>query len=197
MQSLLFVFWCVLYYLFSCYFFRFYYHRKPYLLTQKIFDSLIPSTKILFITLLLITLLSYLPFLPLFLGLPIDVLDDYTTGFIQEYMGEKRIYDWGVSLVVLLASPLIFYRPLMAWVSSAIGRSGSLQNAWRRTKGNYWRFLLINVVWGVASWGVNFLDVLCHAEDWIALILGSPLVIFCNVYVAKTYDFFFLQGETA
>lgn len=35
--NILFIFWCVLYYLFSCFFFRFYYNRRPYLLTHKNF----------------------------------------------------------------------------------------------------------------------------------------------------------------
>ena len=118
MGSLLFIVWCAIYYLFWCCFFRFYYQRKPYVLTPKIFDSLIPSTKILFITLALATLLAYLPFLPLFFGLPEDVLDEYTTGFIQEYMDEKRIYDWGMTVILILVTPLIFYRPLFAWISA-------------------------------------------------------------------------------
>lgn len=89
-------------------FFRFYYNRRPYLLTHKIFDSLVPSTKILFLTLALATLLAYLPFAPLFLGFPAEMMEDYAVGFIQEYMDENKLYDMGLALVLLLVSPIIF-----------------------------------------------------------------------------------------
>ena len=196
MGSLLFIVWCAIYYLFWCCFFRFYYQRKPYVLTPKIFDSLIPSTKILFITLALATLLAYLPFLPLFFGLPEDVLDEYTTGFIQEYMDEKRIYDWGMTVILILVTPLIFYRPLFAWISAVIGRSGSLRNAWRRTRGNYRSFLLVTVAFNIAAFLIDWADNLLHMSDWLTFILGSPLVVFCNIYIAKSYDFFFLDLDT-
>ena len=173
--NILFIFWCVLYYLFSCFFFRFYYNRRPYLLTHKIFDSLVPSTKILFLTLALATLLAYLPFAPLFLGFPAEMMEDYAVGFIQEYMDENKLYDMGLALVLLLVSPIIFFRPMMAWISSVIGRSGSLRNAWRRTKGNYLR---------------------SRADSWLAWTLLAPLIIYCNVFLAKSFDFFFLDLDT-
>lgn len=196
MGSLLFIVWCILYYLFWCYFFRFFYKRKPYLLTHKIFDSLIPSTKILFITLALATLLAYLPFIPLFLGLPADVMEEYATDFIQEYMDKNKVYDLGMTIVLLLVSPLIFYRPLFAWISAVIGRSGSLRTAWRRTRGNYWAFVLVVFAFNAAAQLIQQADNLIKADDWLNFTLGSPLVVFCNVYIAKSYDFFFLDLDT-
>ena len=119
--NILFIFWCVLYYLFSCFFFRFYYNRRPYLLTHKIFDSFAPSTKILFLTLALATLLAYLPFAPLFLGFPAEMMEDYAVGFIQEYMDENKLYDMGLALVLLLVSPIIFFRRRLAWIKRIYG----------------------------------------------------------------------------
>ena len=173
--NILFIFWCVLYYLFSCFFFRFYYNRRPYLLTHKIFDSLVPSTKILFLTLALATLLAYLPFAPLFLGFPAEM---------------------GLALVLLLVSPIIFFRPMMAWISSVIGRSGSLRNAWRRTKGNYLRFLAVVFLFNAAAYLVQEADVLSRADSWLAWTLLAPLIIYCNVFLAKSFDFFFLDLDT-
>ena len=164
--NILFIFWCVLYYLFSCFFFRFYYNRRPYLLTHKIFDSLVPSTKILFLTL------------------------------IQEYMDENKLYDMGLALVLLLVSPIIFFRPMMAWISSVIGRSGSLRNAWRRTKGNYLRFLAVVFLFIAAAYLVQEADVLSRADSWLAWTLLAPLIIYCNVFLAKSFDFFFLDLDT-
>lgn len=194
--NILFIFWCVLYYLFSCFFFRFYYNRRPYLLTHKIFDSLVPSTKILFLTLALATLLAYLPFAPLFLGFPAEMMEDYAVVFIQEYMDENKLYDMGLALVLLLVSPIIFFRPMMAWISSVIGRSGSLRNAWRRTKGNYLRFLAVVFLFNAAAYLVQEADVLSGADSWLAWTLLAPLIIYCNVFLAKSFDFFFLDLDT-
>ena len=196
MGSIWFVFWCVFYYWFNCFFFRFYFDRKPYWLTRKVFDSLVPSTKILFLTLALATFLAYLPFLPLFLGLPVDVLDEYAVGFIQQYVDENNIYDLIIQVILLFITPLIFYRPLFAWISSVIGRSGSLRNAWRRTKGNYWRFFCVALVCNLAAVVIEYVDKVCLLNGWGELVIGSVLIMFVNVYFAKSYDFFFLEVDT-
>ena len=57
----LFLIWLVFYYVFWCFFFRFYFNRRPYLMFRKIFDSLVPSTKILFLTAVFGFGLSLLP----------------------------------------------------------------------------------------------------------------------------------------
>lgn len=194
--SIWFVFWCVAYYWFTCFFFRFYFGRKPYFFSKKVVDSMVPSTKILFLTLALATVLAYLPFLPLFLGLPVDVLDEYAIGFIQQYVDENKIYDIAIQLVLLFMTPLIFYRPMFAWVSSVIGRSGSLRNAWRKTKGNYWRFWLVALVCNVLALVVSGFDLLLGNSSWIELGLGAILIMFGNVYMAKSFDFFFLEVDT-
>lgn len=196
MGSIWFVFWCVVYYWFTCSFFRFYFGRKPFFFSGKVFDSLVPSTKILFLTLALATLLAYLPFLPLFLGLPVDVLDEYTFSFIQQYVDENNVYDLGIQVVLLFMTPLIFYRPMFAWISSVIGRSGSLRNAWRKTKGNYWRFWLVALVCNVVAVVVSVLDWLLGNSGWLELVLGAILIMFGNVYMAKSFDFFFLEVDT-
>ena len=157
---------------------------------------MVPSTKILFLTLALATVLAYLPFLPLFLGLPVDVLDEYAIGFIQQYVDENKIYDIAIQLVLLFMTPLIFYRPMFAWVSSVIGRSGSLRNAWRKTKGNYWRFWLVALVCNVLALVVSGFDLLLGNSSWIELGLGAILIMFGNVYMAKSFDFFFLEVDT-
>lgn len=193
--NLWFVLWCAIYYLYWCYFFRFYFDRKPYLLTGKIFDSLIPSTKILFFTLAFATILAFLPFVPLFLGLPVEVMDSYTYDFLEQYIDKSRLYDAGLAVVLLLVSPLIFFRPFFAWISSVIGRSGSIQNAWRRSRGNYWRFVLVVLLFNLPAGGADWVDVLIGAKGWLLLTAGAPLMVFCNVYIAKAYEFFFLDLE--
>lgn len=58
--------WLAAYYLFWCFFFRFYFKRRPYLATLKLFDTLVPSTKILALTFLVVTALLMLPLIPPF-----------------------------------------------------------------------------------------------------------------------------------
>ena len=59
--------WLMLYYIYWCGFFRVYFKKKPYFLTMDIFGSIIPSTKIFFITVLAAFLLIILLYLPLFM----------------------------------------------------------------------------------------------------------------------------------
>lgn len=80
---------------------------------------------------------------------------------------------------------------MMAWISSVIGRSGSLRNAWRRTKGNYLRFLAVVFLFNAAAYLVQEADVLSGADSWLAWTLLAPLIIYCNVFLAKSFDFFF------
>lgn len=85
---------------------------------------------------------------------------------------------------------------MMAWISSVIGRSGSLRNAWRRTKGNYLRFLAVVFLFNAAAYLVQEADVLSGADSWLAWTLLAPLIIYCNVFLAKSFDFFFLDLDT-
>ena len=130
--------WLAAYYLFWCFFFRFYFKRRPYLATLKLFDTLVPSTKILALTFLVVTALLMLPLIPPFFGVGSEWAEKYGI-YLQRYMEDSRTVD-GITVVIMtLTAPFVFYRPMMAWISSLIGRSGSLKSAFARTKGNYWR----------------------------------------------------------
>lgn len=48
--------------------FPFYFNRRPYLEWQPIVSSMIPSTKIVVLSVLFVTILIVLPFAPLFMG---------------------------------------------------------------------------------------------------------------------------------
>ena len=80
-SSSLFLPWICAYYAFWFAFFRHHYNKKPILFTKKIFGTLVPSTKILFIMFILGVIIVLLPFVPLFMGYN----DEYAI-FIDKYM---------------------------------------------------------------------------------------------------------------
>ena len=79
--------WLIVYYLFCCFFFRFYFKKKPYLITPKLIGTLVPSMKIFTLSFLVITLLLLLPLIPLFLGIKTDWGSAYGN-YLQHYMEE-------------------------------------------------------------------------------------------------------------
>ena len=185
----IFLIWLAFYYVFWCFFFRFYFNRQPYLMFRKIFDSLVPSTKILFLTAVFGVGLSLLPLVLPFL-LPSEMIDGYTN-FLREYMPEL---DWVLMLLLLLVSPLILYRPFMSWISSVIGRSGLLKTAFAKTEGNYWRFVIMAVIFNIVFVVLEGVDEMFDLPDILLMIVYAPLLVYFNVVIAKIYEFFFLDN---
>lgn len=193
--NVIFFIWAIVFYVFWCFFFRFYYDRKPYLLFKKIADSLVPSTKILFMTFIFATILVVLPYIPLFIGLPFDVIDRYTY-FLKEYMQDTKLVDLGLNCLLILVSPVILYRPFMAWISALIGRSGQLKTALIRTKGNYWQFVAIIALFNFLLVAFERLSNWVPVPDIIYWFIASPIFVFFNIVIAKSYDFFFLDIDS-
>ncbi len=177
-------------------FFRYYFNRKPYLLLQPMFSSLVPSTKILVMTVLVVSAFLLLPYAILFIPqLPQQFLEFYTS-FLQTNMQEdNEVLNTAANVVVLLFSPLIFYRPMLAWIATLIGRSGSLKFAWGKTEGNYWEFLLLAVVIDLSVSFVYKGVLLMGGGVYAALIPLSVLGVYFNVVLARLYSFFFLEVE--
>lgn len=185
----MFLVWLVVYYVFWCYFFRFYFNRKPYLMFKKICDSLVPSTKILFLTAVFALIFAAFPIVLPFL-LPVEMVDAYTN-FLRKYLNEL---DWVMFLILLLISPLILYRPFMAWISSVIGRSGQLKTAFARTEGNYWRFVAMGIVFNAIFIVFEYLNRIIEVPQILMMLVYAPLLVYFNVVIAKAYEFFFLEG---
>lgn len=178
--------------MFWSYFFRFYFNRRPYLEWQPIVSSMIPSTKIVVLSVLFVTILIVLPFAPLFMGFSGEFFDRYSV-FLQRYMQESDMVDLGLSLILMLASPVIIYRPFLAWISALIGRSGSLRSAWNRTRHNYWEFLLVALIFNFGFVAVQQFSSLVKAPLPVMLAVLSPIVVYFNVVMAKSYEFFFMD----
>ena len=188
----MFLVWLAVYYVFWCYFFRFYFNRKPYLMFKKICDSLVPSTKILFLTAVFALIFAAFPIVLPFL-LPVEMVDAYTN-FLRKYLNEL---DWVMLLILLLISPLILYRPFMAWISSVIGRSGQLKTAFARTEGNYWRFVAMGIVFNVIFIVFEYLNRIIDVPQVLEMLVYAPLLVYFNVVIAKAYEFFFLDNIDA
>ena len=184
-------FMLVVYILWSA-FFRFYFKRQPYFSLRPIMYSMVPSTKILVLGVVIITILIALPFVPLFLPISPDWIDDYAL-FLQHNMQESDVVDAVLNLVVIILSPFLFYRPALAWIAAITGRSGSLRFAWSKTKGNYWEFLLMAIIIDLSSVLFYKLILILGGNIAVALIFLAPLTIYFNVALAKVYSFFFLE----
>lgn len=160
-------------------FFRVYFNKKPLFLAKSFTDSLAPSTKILLIMFAFGTVLVFLPYILVMLGLPVN--------FLEKYMDNSHTVDICLNLLFLAVAPQIFYRPYFAWISSTIGRNKSLRFAFDKTKNNYWQLFtitfFINVLMlAVALWVSNI---------FIQYLLASIIFTYFNVVLAKSYDFFF------
>ena len=190
----MFLLWLVPYYVFWYYFFRFYFGRKPYMMTLKIFGTLLPSTRILLLTLLFMTLLIAVPLIIPFISGEADWVEIYLE-HLQHFTESGQMMDAGMLLIFTLISPIIFYRPMMAWIGSVIGRSGKLSTAFARTKGNYWQFVILTIVFNLFFILFDAGDEYFALNGWVSIFAGSPLTIYINVVLAKAYEYFFLDIE--
>lgn len=185
-------------YLLESVFFRFFFGKHPYLQWRPIVRSLVPSMKVVFLAVIFALTLSLLPFIPLLLGLPyfeeytnsLAYADDYLL-FLQRYMQEVPLVDWGLNAILILIAPIILFRPMLAWIAAIMGRRGSLRVAWRMSKGNYMPFLGLSFIFLVP------LMIFYHCKElWpefgiIPDILSVVLMMFLNVVLAKIYKIFY------
>lgn len=173
-------------------YFRFYFNRKPYFDYKVLFNSLVPSTKIVVLTVVIGTILIMLPILPLFISTSPEFIDKYTL-FLQGDVEEQGMLILIANVLFMLMSPVLAYRPFLAWISSLIGRSGSLRFAWKKTKGNYLEFLLIAIITNLSIAFVRWLVMYLGGNDYITMLFVAPVFIYFNVLSAKAYEFFFLK----
>lgn len=187
--------WSVAYYIFWCVFFRMYYQKKPYLSFKKIGASVLPSTKMFFMTFSLILLLVLLPYIPLLMGFHNRYL-----ALFEKYMAnieapQMSLYDTAVfSLIFLVISPIVFCRPYLAWISSLQGCSGSIKKVFKKTKGNDMQFVYLMFLLNLPCFAVYGLDTLLGCFGWFSVIFYSIYLLYFNIVFAKVYDFFYQQA---
>ena len=174
--------------------FRYYLQRRPYFDYKMLFNSLVPSTKIVLLSVLIVSILILLPLLPLFMDLSPEFKTEYAK-MLQGDFQDQQMFIVFSDIFFLLISPLVAYRPFLAWISALVGRSGSLRFAWSRTRGNYWEFLLIAVLTNISIMVIRWLVFTLGGDDYVTLLFIAPMVIYFNVVSAKAYEFFFLDKE--
>ena len=173
---------------------RYYLRRRPYFDWNALLNSLIPSTKIVVLSVVVVSVLVLLPMAPLFMNVSPEFNAAYGR-FLQGDFEQKQILIWMTDVVFLFISPIIAYRPFLAWISALSGRSGSLRFAWGRTRGNYAAFLLIAIMTNLSIIAVRGLILFLGGDDYVTLLFLAPLTIYFNVVSAKAYEFFFLEIE--
>jgi hypothetical protein len=193
-HNVLFLPWIVFYYFYWYFFFRFYFNRKPYLFTLKLARTLIPSTKILAITFIILTVLLALPLLPPFLDIGSEWTNNYVL-YLKLYMEDTRAIDTVTIGIIVLVSPFIFYRPIMAWIASVLGRSSLMSSAYAKTRGNYWKMVLLGGIFNISLAFLEYSGEFLGVGNWLFLIAGTPLIVYLNVILAKMYEYFFLEVE--
>ena len=95
--------------------------------------------------------------------------------------------------IFLVFTPNIIIRPMFAWISSLIGRSGSIRNAFSNSKGNYLQLLCLSIIFEVPMIIVEQVCVTFAINPVVMWLLLSPLIVLSNVMIAKLYDYFFLN----
>lgn len=179
-------------YAFWSWFFRWYFDKRPYFDRRSLFSSLAPSTKILVLGFIVMTILILLPFAPLFLGFNGQYADRYLA-FLQKYMQENQTIDAVLSIITVFIAPYILFRPFFAWIGSLIGRNGNLRFAMQKTRGNYWQIvallLVLNIPFMIVEQAGNWLG----WSSYVRFFLMSPLIVYGNLLIAKSYEYFFME----
>lgn len=184
--------WLAVYYIYWCGFFRVYYQKKPYFLSTSIFGSIVPSTKMVFLTLLAAFALVLLPYIPLLMGFN----DRYLT-FFEKYMEALQNMEADLlnqlilSFILILLSPQLICRPFFAWIAALQGYNGSLRKAFRKTAGNYGKFVLAMLLLNMPCVVILELDQYMDCHGWLAVVFYSIFFIYLNLVFAKMYDFFY------
>ena len=105
-QNPLFIVWILTYYVFWCFFYRYYYRLEPYFLNKAIFGSLTPSTKALFLLALCGFGVALLPMVPLFLGFD-DVYMDIHYIIIHTLLNPYIVKIFHIKMELILTNRII------------------------------------------------------------------------------------------
>lgn len=184
----------VIYLFWGC-FFRYYFQKRPYFLFKPFVRSLVPSIKVVFVTVVVVWGFLMLPYIPLLLGILSETqvmkfVDGYLF-FLQKYMQDSHLLDIGLNLVLVLIMPQILYRPMLAWVAALMGRRGSLRIAWAKTKGNYRQFVAMALLMNIPVVMLSYMAELSPVFKGVSLFVLSGLLLYYNLVIAQVYDFFY------
>lgn len=195
------ILWAIVYYIFWCFFYRYYYGLRPYFQSGSVYRSLAPSSKAMALMLVVVMVMAVLPVLPIFLGFNEKYLDFYE-GYMSAIEGLSNGGEVSISLgnmlvcfgFLSLLAPFLLCKPYLAWISSLRGRSASFRNVGDRTKGNYWTFVLISAILLYPEALAMQFDRMWNLQNWLDYSVGTIIFIYTNIVFAKIYDWFYLKN---
>ncbi len=166
------------------YFFRYYFNKKPYLEFRSMTSSLSPSTKILVLSFVIMTLVLLFPFILPFLGLG-------DKEYYMKFLSDQELVNATAGVVGIFLAPIIFFRPFFSWISSALGNNKSLKFSFYHTQGNYKQIvcllLIINIPYVILE------QLSPYMPSYIYYLILSPLIVYANIVMARSYEFFFIE----
>lgn len=179
------ILWLVAYYIYWCIFIRSIQNHTPYFSLIRICNGLIPISKIMFINISIYLLITITPFIPLFMGFREQYLE-----FFEQYMGfmesnQSLTGKMFFYIFMLLISPITFSRPYLAWIASLIGKTRSIVDAYKRTRGNYWTFVLCALVMSALFIIAYDIDTIyqIHTLKYLIAVLSIYFnIVFINIY---------------
>lgn len=173
-------------------FFRYYFNRYPSMSLKPLFNSLLPAVKIVLLIVVIATLFFMMPTMLLF----VNISPEFNAGYAKFMQADMDNYDLQVmaaNILFLIVSPIVAYRPFLAWISAILGRSGSLRQAWSKTTGNYGRFLAIAVITELSLMILRRMIFYFNGNDYITVAFAAVILVYFNVVAAQVYKFFFLD----
>ena len=187
------ILWLVAYYIFWCVYIRYMQQHQPYFSLIRIFNGLIPASKIMFINISIYLIVVILQYIPLFMGFHDKYLE-----FFEQYMEILQSHDSlpGKTLFyifMLLLSPYTISRPYLAWISSLIGSSRSIIDAYKKTSGNYWNFVLCAFVMSSLFFLSYYIDTIYDINTLI--VLSAVFPVYFNIVFIDLYKVFYKRKQ--
>ena len=179
------IIWLVAYYVFWSIFIRYILQHRPYFSLIRIFNGLIPSSKIMFINIAIYVLIVVIPFVPLLMGFRDKYLELFEAYMLilqshQNLLGKLLFYCF-----MILISPYTITRPYLAFISSLVGKSRSIMDAYKKTQGNYWRFVSYAFIMSSLFAISYYIDTIYKTKTLIFVMTIIPIyfnIVFITIY---------------
>ncbi len=189
------ILWLVSYYIYWNMFFRYILQHQPYFSLIRIFNGLVPVSKIMFINIGIYVMLIIIPYIPLLMGFRDKYLE-----FFEAYMDilelNNSLYIKAMFyILMLLVSPYTIMRPYLAFISSIVGKSRSIMDAYKKTKGHYWRFVGCATIMSSAFALSTYINTVHHVD--ITIYLMAFLLTYFNIIFINMYKYFYKRKTKA
>ena len=189
------ILWLVCYYVFWNIFIRYILQHRPYFSLIRIFNGLIPSSKIMFINIAIYILIVVIPYIPLFMGFR-DKYLEFFESYMQVFQSPKTMLGKSTFYcIMLLISPYTIIRPYLAYIASLVSKSRSIMDAYKRSKGFYWCFVLYSFIMSVFFVLSYYIDTTYNINTLI--YTTAILTIYFNIVFIGIYKCFYKRRARA